>query len=168
MPRPNKPRDVPHEAHLARRIRAEREKRDLTYERLAEKMTEAGCSLQGSAIYKIENGDPPRRITVNEAMTFAQVFGVPLTTLMVPADIAASREATKLWRRIDEVNEKLLALQKEYRNLSDRLLHLVDEDATNAVREAIRSAHGDEALEWIDHERVMKRFNSRFGASEER
>lgn len=37
-------------------------------------MTDAGCPIQGSAIYKIEKADPPRRITVDELVAFATVF----------------------------------------------------------------------------------------------
>lgn len=92
MPRPNKPREMAYEAQLARRIQYEREVRDLTYERLAERLTEVGCPIQGSAIFKIEKGDPPRRITVNELVAFAQVFGVRVNELLTSVDMASRRE----------------------------------------------------------------------------
>lgn len=143
MPRPNKPRQVSHETHLAERIKIEREKRGLTYERLAEKMTEAGCAMAGSAIFKIENSNPPRRITLNEAVTFAQVFGLKLQELTVPPAIAASREALALWEKYERLTEKYVELTDEIHAVEGRMVNLIETD--EAVREALIRQHGDHA-----------------------
>lgn len=96
MPRPNRPRSVQAEAHLARRILLEREGRGWTYDGLAERMTKSGCPVDPSAIYKIEKGKPPRRIVVDELVAFAQVFGVPVEDLLLPPELAAQKQLTEL------------------------------------------------------------------------
>lgn len=96
MPRPNKPRSVQAEAYLARRVMLEREDRGWTYDGLAERMTQSGCPVDPSAIYKIEKGKPPRRIVVDELVSFAQVFGVPVEDLLLPPELAAQKRLTEL------------------------------------------------------------------------
>src|SRR5206468_3991414 len=73
MPRVNPLRPVGNEANLARRIAAEREAHGWSYEGLAKRMTDAGFPIQSTAIFKIEKGKPPRRITVDEMVGFAKV-----------------------------------------------------------------------------------------------
>lgn len=155
MPRPNKAREAPHEAHLARRIEQERKKRDLTYDRLAEKMTEAGCAIQGSAIYKIEHGDPPRRITVNELVTLSQVFGMRVNQLLVPADLAARAEAlelfekwVELWRKRREV---MTEIDDEMAKVQGRLRLAVggNEHAALSLRAELATRLGADS-HWVD------------------
>lgn len=62
------------EANLAKRIERLRRKEGWSYETLATKMTEAGCAISKAAVYSIEQGDPPRRITVNELIALAEIF----------------------------------------------------------------------------------------------
>lgn len=109
MPRPNKARTLGSERTLAQRIAYEREARDLTYERLADKMTQAGCSIQPSAIYKIEKGDPPRRVTVDELVALANVFEVGLEDMLIPISALMTRKAhalVKRWAQADEALEE--------------------------------------------------------------
>ena len=82
MPRPNQERDINAERILAERIRRERELRGWSYETLAKKMTDIGCSIQGSAIFKIEKGAPPRRITVNELAALSLIWAIPMDRLV--------------------------------------------------------------------------------------
>jgi transcriptional regulator with XRE-family HTH domain len=96
MPRPNQPRSIASEHALARRIANERERRGWSYDGLASRMTKAGCAIQSSAIYKIEKSDPPRRITVDELVAFAEVFAVPVQDLLLPPEIAAKRQLVGL------------------------------------------------------------------------
>lgn len=93
MPRQNRPREVYAEAYLAERIAAEREARRMSYEGLAERMTRAGCPLSPSAIFKIEKGQPRRRIVVDELVAFAKVFDIPLAEMVVAPEL---RQATRL------------------------------------------------------------------------
>ena len=105
MPRPNKPRDVLAERNLARRIASERDVRGWTNEGLAKRMTDAGCAMTGSAIFKIEKGSPPRRIVVDELVAFAKVFGVTVEELLLPPEVAVQRELARLvveWNYADD------------------------------------------------------------------
>jgi transcriptional regulator with XRE-family HTH domain len=96
MPRPNPPRPLRGEANLARRVAYERQRAGMSMEGLAKRMTELGCPINQSAIWKIENGDPPRRITYDEALAFAEVFGVPLAELSVAPEVVVDLTALKL------------------------------------------------------------------------
>lgn len=136
MPKPKQPRQVQHERHLADRIREEREARGWTLDRLAQRMTDAGCPMDRSAIYRIESGDPPRRITVDEAVTFANVFEVDLRVLLMPAGVAKNKEAAKLWRRYGELSRRKDALSRQLREVLTELLSVVDEGYEDEVRRA--------------------------------
>lgn len=92
MPRPNRARPIAIERSLALRIAHERETRGMSYEGLALRMEKAGCPIQASAIYKIEKGDPPRRITVDELVALGRVFEMELADLIVDPKLDAARE----------------------------------------------------------------------------
>lgn len=96
MPRPNRPRRIGTERALARRIAFERESRDLTYDRLASRMEEQGCPIQPSALFRIEKGDPPRRVTVDELDALSRVFGIRADRLLLPPEAVASAKVRQL------------------------------------------------------------------------
>jgi transcriptional regulator with XRE-family HTH domain len=96
MPRPNPLRLLQSEANLARRVAFEREQRQWTYEGTAKRMTDVGCAIQGSAIYKIEKGQPPRRISVDELVAFGKVFDLDLADLLVPVDVILDNHSKAL------------------------------------------------------------------------
>lgn len=96
MPRPNRNRTVGSERTLAQRITFERERKRWTYENLAQRMTTVGCPIQKSAIYKIEQGDPPRRVTVDELVALANVFNLSLDELLERPEQVLSRKAKSL------------------------------------------------------------------------
>lgn len=101
MPRPNRPRAIAAEKALARRIAWEREDRGWSYAGVAKRMETAGCPINQSALYKIENGDPPRRISVDELVALAKVMDLSLDDLLVPPDLREERKARELigkWR----------------------------------------------------------------------
>lgn len=110
MPRTTKDRDPWGERYVAQRVAFERERREWTYEGLAKRMASAGCEMHASALYKIEKGDPPRRITVTELLAFAQVFEMPL------AEIVADPE-TYLPRRIFELVDRAARLDRKSKRL---------------------------------------------------
>ncbi len=91
-PRPNRGRTLGSERSLSQRIAWEREKRGMTYDGLASRMGGAGCQIQGSALYKIEKGDPPRRITVDELVALAKVFGLGVDELLRPVEAVLHKE----------------------------------------------------------------------------
>lgn len=114
MARPNAPRSIGAEDNLADRIARERQLRGWSYETLAERMTNAGCSIQGSAIYKIEKGNPRRRITVDELLAFAKVFEVTLDNLLTPIDELDDAIARELQTAMMDRYSSLLNAAEEY------------------------------------------------------
>lgn len=95
MPPRNTSRSLLTEASLAERIAFEREQRGWTYEGLAKRMTEVGCAMNLSGLYKIEKGEPRRRITVDELVALSLVFDVPVEELLLPPVVAHSKEAAE-------------------------------------------------------------------------
>lgn len=113
---PRKPgRAVAGEQHLAERIGAERERRGWSYEQLARAMTNAGCPMNQSAIYKIEKGEPRRRITVDELLGFAKVFGTNISALVLEQSIVDDAQSAKLFQKWQEAEERA----EEARRLAD-------------------------------------------------
>jgi transcriptional regulator with XRE-family HTH domain len=82
MSRPNKKRSIGAETRLAERIVIERAARGWSIDTLANAMSECGCSIQPSAIYKIEKGEPRRRITVDELVALSDVWAIPVERLV--------------------------------------------------------------------------------------
>lgn len=124
MPRTT-PRPLASEDAVARRIAYERERRDYTYEGLAHRVTQAGCPINGSAIYKIEKAEPRRRITVDELVAFAAVFEISLDDLLLPPEVAATAEGRRLLARWFEARTEAAranqALNDAWRALIDLL-----------------------------------------------
>jgi len=100
MPRPNSRRTIASEAHLAERITHERAKQGWSYAGLAQRMANAGCAIDQSAIYKMEKAKPRRRITVDELVALAEVFGISVGDLLVPNGLQADHEAVHLYERV--------------------------------------------------------------------
>jgi transcriptional regulator with XRE-family HTH domain len=67
------------EALLRKRIKAERQRREWTQERLAEELTSRGVPARWSTIAKIEAG--PRRLSAAEAVALADAFEMPFELL---------------------------------------------------------------------------------------
>lgn len=131
MPKRNASRDVYAEQHVARRIAIERARRGWSYDGLAARMTAVGCPLNQSAIYKIERGDPPRRITVDELVAYSRVFHLSVQELLTDPDLAAERHVVDLldgWRRL--MGERMAAVQ-EYNEQGRR------------IQDAVRALAGD-------------------------
>ncbi|MGC1211268.1 MAG: helix-turn-helix transcriptional regulator [Micromonospora sp.] len=116
MPRPNPERQLRGEANLADRVAYERKERGWTTEGLAQRMTAAGCPINQSAIWKIEDGKPRRRITYDEALAFAEVFGIPLDELSAPPELAADRTALRL---LDEFRQARQVMLDAFYRLSE-------------------------------------------------
>jgi transcriptional regulator with XRE-family HTH domain len=126
----------------------------MSTEGLAKRMTDLGCPINQSAIWKIENGDPPRRVTYDEALAMAEVFGLPLEELSVAPEAAADREAIRLF-------DELRRAQQETRDARTRLsVHVsahpttwaaIEEHMENLAQEWLREAEKamDEHPEWV-------------------
>jgi hypothetical protein len=130
MPRPNKRRGIFAEEHLAQRIAAERDRPDRKWSNdgLAKRMTDAGCPMTGSAIFKIEKAEPRRRIVVDELVTFARVFGITVDQLLLDPEIEAEQ------RLIDKLNS-VNTLATAHEDAAVKLIAAVDE-----VRELVKGS----------------------------
>jgi transcriptional regulator with XRE-family HTH domain len=93
-------------------------------------MTKAGAPMNQSAIWKIENGKPRRRITVDEAIAFAKVFEVPLDELLTPVGHPADK-------RPFAANRVLFAKASEYLRLEE-MADNAWEQASYAAEELLR------------------------------
>ena len=92
----NAPRTLLEEDQLADRVAYERERRGWTYEGLALRMTQIGCPINQSALYKVEKASPRRRITVAELVALARVFGVGVEELLTPVELLKNSRAKEL------------------------------------------------------------------------
>src|SRR5829696_3930790 len=124
MSRLNPQRSIGGEDNLARRIERERTARGLSYEALAKHLTEVGCSIQGSAIYKIEKADPPRRITVDELLALTRVFDASIEDLLTPIEVLDDRRAQELLKELDEADDELVATIRKFLDAYSELLDL--------------------------------------------
>ena len=119
MPRPNALRSIASERALATRIAYERAERDWTLEGLAARMTSVGCSINASAIYKIEKGDPPRRITVDELVALGRVFALDLEDLVQPVTDVAGKHLAALLGIMQVANAEMFRATKLYQSALD-------------------------------------------------
>jgi transcriptional regulator with XRE-family HTH domain len=127
---------------MARRIQVERETRGWSHTSLAARMTKAGCPMNQSAIWKIENGKPRRRITVDEAVGFGTVFKIPVKDLLVDVDVALGREvddyfrhAVRLASELSEMGERAAELSISLQTVRALVMHtgLWDSWAVEAI-----------------------------------
>ncbi|MBV9024401.1 MAG: helix-turn-helix transcriptional regulator [Streptomycetaceae bacterium] len=86
------------EENAAVRIKLERDKRGWSTTTLSDRLNEAGFEMNPSAVWRIENRK--RRINLDEAIGFAEVFGIDLRNLIGPPQLAAKARAMEL---IDDV-----------------------------------------------------------------
>jgi len=104
------------EDSLARRVEHERLLRNWSPAGLARLVTKAGAPMNQSAIWKIENGNPRRKITVDEALAFAAVFEVPLEELLLPVELAEEKELRRL---LEQWRARWQAVAEAQRDLED-------------------------------------------------
>jgi transcriptional regulator with XRE-family HTH domain len=132
VPRPNPPRSLQSEDNLARRIAYERDRRGWTYEGMAKRLTDAGCPIQGSAIYKIEKGNPRRRISVDELVALAKVFDVDTENLLLPLELIAEHDAINLIAELEKKYRALSTSLTDYQEVVTRLGRLAGSDGPHA------------------------------------
>lgn len=150
MPRPNQPRDVFAEDHLAQRIKLEREKRGWTYEGLAKRMTDVGCPINQSALYKVEQAQPRRRITVDELVALARVFEVSVEDLLTDPKLLAVRAVVPLlseWQDLKARRYRVLEEVKRRQAEIEEQVKRIAADSSEAMT-VIRSYWRLDAEEW--------------------
>jgi transcriptional regulator with XRE-family HTH domain len=121
VPRPNRPRSIQGEDNLARRITYERERPDRrwSYAGLAQRMTEAGCAIDQSALYKIEKGNPRRHVQVDELIALSKVFAVPIDELLEAPELHAKKRALAALKKYRQARAAYYAALDELAAVSD-------------------------------------------------
>ena len=100
MARRNPARSIGQEANLAKRIARELDARKWSPANLAERLTSAGCSIQTSAVYKVIDGDPPRRISVDELVALSRVLDTTVEDLLTPVEVLDKKRAQEVERAL--------------------------------------------------------------------
>ena len=95
------------EANVAARIKVERETRGWSTNALSDRLNNAGYDMNPSAVWRIENGK--RRINLDDAIGFAEVFGIDLRNLAGPPQLATQARAMEL---IDNVVDAFRQTQR--------------------------------------------------------
>ncbi|MFJ8298367.1 helix-turn-helix domain-containing protein [Streptomyces sp. NPDC094447] len=113
------------EDNAAKRIKVERENRGWSTTTLSERLNEAGYEMNPSAVWRIENGK--RRINLDEAIGFAEVFGVSLSNLVGPPALAAAGRAMELIDTVVAANLAAQRAQHAWRRATNDLAAYLDE-----------------------------------------
>ncbi|MFG2224503.1 helix-turn-helix transcriptional regulator [Streptomyces sp. NPDC048644] len=82
------------EENVAVRIKLEREARGWSTNAVSDRLNEAGYEINPSAVWRIENRK--RRVNLDEAIGFAELFGISLENLVGPPRLAAHARAMEL------------------------------------------------------------------------
>ncbi|MBQ0848142.1 helix-turn-helix transcriptional regulator [Streptomyces sp. BH-SS-21] len=107
------------EANVAVRIKLEREARGWSTNALSDRLNEAGFEMNPSAVWRIENGK--RRINLDEAIGFAEVFGLALRNLVGPPQLAAQARAMELIDAVVDAFRETQRANAAYAKASDAL-----------------------------------------------
>ncbi|MGH3846235.1 MAG: helix-turn-helix domain-containing protein [Pseudonocardiaceae bacterium] len=117
---------------VGRRMRFLRGRDGLSQAALAERLTHLGMKVDGSAVTRMERGT--RAITVNELVTIASAFDVPLASLLRQTSSVAEvelalarqdeadlrREAAVIATELDAVRARIERLANELRDADDQ------------------------------------------------
>ncbi|MFJ2578432.1 helix-turn-helix domain-containing protein [Kitasatospora aureofaciens] len=124
------------EENAARRLKMERESRGWSTAEVARRMSETGFPINQSSVWRIESGEPPRRINLDEAIGFAKIFDITLAELVGPSGGA--------------VSAKMLHLFEIFQEAANRAQDALDEmDTAESALYAYADQHQD-AYEAID------------------
>jgi transcriptional regulator with XRE-family HTH domain len=121
VPKQNPPRLPSAEDGLVMRITYERLRRGWSADELARRLTDAGVPINQSAIWRIENATPRRKISLDEAVGFAKVFGMDLADLVGgDPDPAAAiiEQITAQLGKIRETSDLLRAQLREVETMT--------------------------------------------------
>ncbi|WP_434591966.1 helix-turn-helix domain-containing protein [Streptomyces sp. A5-4] len=105
------------EENAAVRIKLERDKRGWSTTTLSERLNEAGYDMNPSAVWRIENRK--RRINLDEAIGFADVFGVDLQNFAGPPRLAAKGRAMELIGKVVAAQQATMRAQHAFAQARD-------------------------------------------------
>ncbi|MDP9093410.1 MAG: helix-turn-helix domain-containing protein [Actinomycetota bacterium] len=100
-------RPLTSERNLARRIEMERDHRGMSYAGLAKRMTDLGIPMQKTTIFKIEKGDPPRRVSIDELVGFARVFDLEIDEILRPPSELMEAYVVELIERFQSLSQTI-------------------------------------------------------------
>jgi hypothetical protein len=97
VPKRSEPSVLAGESNVADHVELERERRGWSTGELAKRVTEAGCPISQSAIWRIEKGNPRRKISVDELVAFGRVFGMSVDDLLLPVSSDVPSDLIELY-----------------------------------------------------------------------
>lgn len=162
---PKRPRSgsLNSEAHVAEHVREERERRGWSTAELAQRVTDAGCPINQSAIWRIESGEPRRRISVDELIAFSKVFDLSIERLLGPTGdtfgIYLIKQAVATLRVAEE--ERLLADRAEGRAIEDLIVAVWGFPELEAMVPSILRQDFEAAHIADEYPKVFEHFQSR-------
>lgn len=128
VPKRTAPRPPGPDEWAAERIRHERELRGWSTSELARRVTEAGVPLRQQQVWQIESGEPPRKLSVGEASTFAAIFGLTISDLLTPPADVANQNLINLGRDFAEWRRDSGLLAARLREIDERVGQLENGD----------------------------------------
>ncbi|MER6307811.1 MULTISPECIES: helix-turn-helix transcriptional regulator [unclassified Streptomyces] len=135
------------EENAAVRIKLEREARGWGTNALSDRLVEAGFEMNPSAVWRIENRK--RRVNLDEAIGFAEVFGISLESLIGPPKMAQHARAMELVEQIRRAFRETQRANLAFSEARDALDRYLDEhpdiyeEVDNAVKQAIAEEIAD-------------------------
>lgn len=134
------------EENLAVRIKLEREERGWGTNALSDRLNEIGYEINPSAVWRIENRK--RRVNLDEAIGFAEVFGISLENLVGPPRLAVHARAMELVEEIRRRYRETRRTQRAFGEATDALSAYLDEhpDIRDEVDAMVSNALAEETI----------------------
>ncbi|GAA2992024.1 hypothetical protein GCM10020229_00600 [Kitasatospora albolonga] len=135
------------EEHAAERVRLEREYLGWSTGELAKRMTAAGYPMNQSSVWRIESGEPRRRINLDEAIGFAKVFSLTLEEFLGPPEPSSDKHISQLTTEVvaryrflldllqstnsvfDAVDQYNAIFPQHAKELNDRIVRALSEES---------------------------------------
>lgn len=136
---------------LAKRVQREREARGLTYRGLADAMRDQGCSIQASALQRLESGYPNApakrpKVGVDELAALCRVFGTTPGDLLTPIELVGQMQAQRLIERTVEAVQALWGSASSLYEVARELGELVATEDGQDVAEYMMNRLGRTAM----------------------
>lgn len=140
------------EENLARRIKYEMERRGWSQERLAREMTEAGYPIHQTSVGKIVSpGSGKRRsISVDDALGFSKVFGIPLQELLIPVESVLDTELRQSMARILKWTMQREDLERSITGETTNLVRLISELKPEDVEKLYSRADPEDRRKYLE------------------